>query len=855
MNKRTIRRGLLLTSALAALALAGAPQAVAQTTGSASEAAAFDIPAQPLSDALVAYSDATGLQLFFDAGLARGKTSPGARGVLGREEALGRILAESGLTYSIDGNAATIAQAEAPPPAAAGSLVLGTINVSGEGGRLPAAVVAPYERAGSSARITDKDIQRIAPMSTGDIFKTVPGVIAADNRNSVAVDVNIRGMQGMGRNAVLIDGTQQNNSMYLGYKGSRDRVYVDPDLLAGVDVEKGPSSGEFGAGVIGGVVNMRTLDAADVVQEGERYGFRARAGAVNNTVEPEVRRVVRGPYGDTGALRNDGPDVFDGSSLTGSFVGALFDDRYEVVGAVARRKVGNYFAGKNGATEIERRWATPMQTQSSQVVPLSPYKPGDEVANTSQDSFSGLVKGRLKFGDGQALELGYTYYDNKYGEAADISVMMGDLGDRHPSRVTTNTVTSRFVWKPEANPLIDFHAGLWAADARNRSPNNMNVPLNPTLTPPPEVDTTSRVKSVGGDIWNRSTFGGVLGGLSLKYGGQYFIEQVDSQTTYGFGFGLNDMNGERAVGGLFVQAALDVTDWLKVEAGARYDGYRASDTRDVATRWADMSDEGFSPSVSVTVTPVAGVQVYGLYAEGWRPSSLRELMYLQWASDTRMNNIKPEIAKNYEVGVNFVRQDLLLAGDTFLAKVAYFDNKTEDYLARIGGSMVSYNFYNIQSVQYKGLELSLRYDSSRLFGQLGVSHYLDAEYCMPNFDPGPQFCNAHVKGADYGAPYIPPEISANLTVGGRMFQERLEAGFRVSYADRKMALVRHNFSPDTQWRPYTVLDLFGSWDFTDKLTLDVSAENLLDQYYLDALSRTQKPSPGRTVRATLTARF
>src|SRR5882724_11797041 len=67
----------------------------------------FDIAAQPLGSALIRFSDATGIQLFFDASLTRGLQSPGVSGALAPSEALSRLLAGSGLTFRFT-NATTI---------------------------------------------------------------------------------------------------------------------------------------------------------------------------------------------------------------------------------------------------------------------------------------------------------------------------------------------------------------------------------------------------------------------------------------------------------------------------------------------------------------------------------------------------------------------------------------------------------------------------------------------------------------------------------------------------------------------------------------------------------------------------
>lgn len=203
-------------------------------------------------------------------------------------EALSRLLQGTGLTYSFS-NARTVAISgpggggNSAAVSADGTVLLDPVDVSGVGIK-PAD--QPYETPGSSAFISSEQISRVSPSSPGDIFRSTPGVISAGNRTTNSLNVNIRGLQGSDRVRVLIDGTQQNTTTYRGYRGNDDRTSVDPDLISSVTVEKGPSSGPYGSGAMGGVVNMQTLTAQDIVSDGKTYGFRFKGELGSNTVKP-----------------------------------------------------------------------------------------------------------------------------------------------------------------------------------------------------------------------------------------------------------------------------------------------------------------------------------------------------------------------------------------------------------------------------------------------------------------------------------------------------------------------------------------------------------------------------------------
>ena len=77
-------------------------------------------------------------------------------------------------------------------------------------------------------------------------------------------------MQDFGRVAVLIDGARQ-NFQRTGHNAD-GLFYLEPEMLAGVDVVRGPVANIYGSGAIGGVVSFRTKDIEDVVKAGERWG-------------------------------------------------------------------------------------------------------------------------------------------------------------------------------------------------------------------------------------------------------------------------------------------------------------------------------------------------------------------------------------------------------------------------------------------------------------------------------------------------------------------------------------------------------------------------------------------------------
>ncbi len=146
-------------------------------------------------------------------------------------------------------------------------------------------VDAPYSTAAPTNYISGENIERFRGSSPADMFRGTPGVMSGEARNGAgSIDVNVRGMQGLGRVTVKVDDAENQVTVYQGYQGISNRTFVDPDLLAGIGIIKGSDAASSG---IAGTVAMRTLDAADIVKPGNTFGFRAKGGLGGNTATPE----------------------------------------------------------------------------------------------------------------------------------------------------------------------------------------------------------------------------------------------------------------------------------------------------------------------------------------------------------------------------------------------------------------------------------------------------------------------------------------------------------------------------------------------------------------------------------------
>lgn len=908
----SFRRSVQLTLLLGSTSLAGVclkpSLAAAQSAPSADvgsvRAVAFAIPPQALSSAIPAFSRAAGVTVVFDGAVPRDASTRGVSGTMTPRAALDRLLGGTGLSARFSGASSITlyrpGSAGAVGAVPEGSTLLDTLDVSGVGVKPE---YQPYQTPGATSYITQETIDRFRGSSPADIFRGTPGVMSGEPRNGGGgIDVNIRGMQGMGRVAVTIDGAENGLSIYQGYQGISNRTFVDPDLLAGVDIRKGSDASSRG---IAGTVAMRTLSADDVVKPGENWGVWVKSGFGTNTATP--RPGDRGgytwprpyvsdpqpyPVPTASASGLDRPGWLDPTSGSFSTVAAIKEANYDMLWGYAFRKQGNYFAGKNGpGAQVIDTGPQPLCYSSGtcyypphpisyahvyQNGGISSYRAGEQVLNTQLETESYLAKGTVRDDNGQSLQVGYTGYRSKAGDV--IASLFSSVQSQAVQQAQENTTkldtgTVRYRWKPDDNDLVDLKANFWLTKLNLRAPPRVSLGVN--VKPEdfglpynylPGNDSTMW----GGDVSNKSSLSfDRFGSLNLDYGMSYLNEATKPiPFTNQLNGGIPSRDGSREEVAGFGKAAYKPVEWLTLNGGLRYSHYRSHD-RSVISNAAQANskplreDGGYSPSAGVVLEPVKGTQFYANYSNALRMPTLFESA----AAYSLIPNpdLRPERSRNWEAGINVIRDGIFAPADKAMLKLGYFNWDVKDYVARVSRTFIdpTYGYtytglqvLNIDRARFEGLEFTGRYENNGFTAELAANYYLNVEYCLTA-----SRCTSSTLSGDYAANQVPPEYSANLTVSQKLLNDDLTVGGRVSYTGPRSVghgAVQYGaaaiISP-IYWNPYVLFDVFTEYKLSKDITLWATVENLTDQYYVDPLSLVQQPGPGRIARLGLTGKF
>lgn len=286
---------LFASTALSLAILATAQPEMAHAQGSTEAGAAqhsFDIPAQPLGSALKRYAAIVGAQLFFNDADVAGRNAPAVKGRLSDEEAIRRLLAGSGLTWSKGaGNTIVVRPVRAEATLGPGELEAGRglaeaasadqeIIVTGT--RIPGATPASPVRS-----LKREEIERSGFASTGDLIRSLPQVSGStfqpgasvspfQSMNlSAASSADLRGL-GPGATLSLLNG---HRIAYNGVQNAVDISIIPLPAIERIDVLTDGASALYGSDAIAGVVNFILRDDFQGALSSARIGLPMRGGA------------------------------------------------------------------------------------------------------------------------------------------------------------------------------------------------------------------------------------------------------------------------------------------------------------------------------------------------------------------------------------------------------------------------------------------------------------------------------------------------------------------------------------------------------------------------------------------------
>lgn len=667
-----------------------------------------------------------------------------------------------------------------------------------------------------------------------EVLRTIPGVTTQETAGDTATAINIRGLQDFGRVNVLIDGARQN--FQRSGHSANGVFYIEPEMIKRVEITRGPTATIYGSGAVGGVAAFETLDADDILREGEYAAVQSKTS-----------------YGTNG--------------------------NEKLASGTTAVKVGNF----DILGQFNGRWN-------------NDYEDGDgnDVPGSNDETDSKLVKMRWRPATGHQITGSVIDYNSDFTD----EIEGGGSSVNFDSEVKNRQYTLGYTFQSPTNPLIDFSGKIYrnetgldqtrltAGDGSflSATPGPGGIPCGPAFSPPGGPPLTTNIpcfffpsvipagaersfnaETEGFDVFNTSRFRAAKGvNVALTYGVDGFRDTVNTTDATGSGDEFTP-SGERNLWGSFAQSQITFFDIVDVIGALRYDSY------ELDGNGVNVQDDHVSPKLTVGVTPVPGVTLFGTWAEAFRAPALSETLmsgiHPVFANfEIRPNpELQPEVAENIEGGVNLKFDNVLTRGDRFRAKVTAFRNEVSNFIDLVSvngpidevlfGMNIPFagfipffgvpffeddfvQYQNIANATIEGVELEAFYDAGQWFAGVGAHR---------------------IRGKDdetgLGLRTVPAD-QVTVTVGVRALQEKLVAGARVRFVGNQN---RYELDPDDTVRAfqytdaYNAVDLFAQYEASENTVLNLNIDNLFNETYRQHLD--QYNSPGFGARVGLTMRF
>lgn len=755
----------------------------------------FDIPAQPLPQALLSFSRTTGIELFFDDAVARGLGSPGVSGRLTPEAALERLLAGTGLGYRFT-NPTTVTLERAGGQSSDGTIRLGTLTVQGR-------------NLGERAR---GPVEGFAASRTAVGSKTDTPIL------EIPQSISVVGREELERRNVqtLSEAVQYTPGVRTDAFGADPRGY-DFVSIRGFDAV---TNGNFRDG-------LRMVGSRFAVYTTEPYGMerfevlRGPAGALYGQADPAgiVDRVTKRPT--AGPIREVEGQIGSWNRFQGAFdLGGALDEEERFL----FRLTG---LGRESETEFDYNDGTAMDNDRLFIAPAFTWRPSEDTEltlladymkderSTDFGPFGGLdrvrtdvIAGEPGFDEAhhEQFSLGYLFshqIDDVFAVRQNVRYFHVDVGLHYvyPEAKLDDDTIYRSVW---ASPDV---LSQFAVDNQAEARFSLG-PVEQTLL-------------VGLD-WSRASerYSNHYGPApTLSISDPVYAGDIAIPAPYRSAIETLDQLG------LYAQDQIELYDRVVVTLGGRQDwvDHRTEDR--LADSTTDEDSSAFTGRAGVSYLFDFGLAPYVSYAEGFVP---------QTGADAAGNAFDPEQSHQYEVGLKYQPPGL----DALFTLAAFDLTKTNVLTPDPDNPNLSVQTGEIRS---RGIELEAR-GSWQGFNFTAAYSYLDSEVTESN-------------GADLGK--RPIEVPEHIAQGWLDYtvQEGALQGFGLGGGLRFIGASYDDAANTSETAGYVVADAMLRYDVDDSLSVQVNATNLFDREYVTTCAGVCYWGEGRQVIGTLTYRW
>jgi len=561
-------------------------------------------------------------------------------------------------------------------------------------------------------------------------------VDAGVNFNDTSKSVNIRGLQD-NRVLTTIDGIRLPWLIDPRESAKGGVNAFDFDSLSSVDITKGADSSKYGSGALGGVVQLRTLDPEDLIEEGKSVGA-----------------VVKSTYDST-----------DSSIGGNAAAAARFDDTWLMLQTGYKKGHETENRGDIGGYGDKRTEANPSDfVQKNLLVKFHQYLEGghrigltgelfnrDEDIDNMRGTTASYQEGTLKNNeetDRKRLSASYDFVSPDGSDIVDKANIVA-----YWQKQTLNNRTTGFRLRDGRADIIPGDPFLYGFPTGDYMRDNMieqtSYGLTGNASKAVDLGGLSHEFRFGGDIsWQKTHqySAGVDNCPDIDWSTIGYLTFVGPQSCRMLHTNSSDMpDVDSTVAGFFVEDDVKFFDnRLTVTPGVRFDWYshtpQSTSTFESSPNYdpAYMNkadDFGISPKLRLAWQATEELELFTQYARGFRAPTVTELYqnYGAPGSYARLGNpnLETETSNGFEVGARYEADDYTFSATAFNN---YYRNFIDTVvLAAPGGDYPVAGvtgYENRNKVQIYGVELGGEWrfrENWRTWGSVAWSHGKDTE--------------------------------------------------------------------------------------------------------------------------------
>ncbi|SQK93211.1 TonB-dependent heme receptor A [Haemophilus influenzae] len=689
--------------------------------------------------------------------------------------------------------------------------------------------------------LKQKNIEQQQADNAANLINILPGVNMAGGFRPGGQTLNINGMGDAEDVRVQLDGATKSFEKY--QQGS---IFIEPELLRKVTVDKGNYSPQYGNGGFAGTVKFETKDARDFLKENQKIGGLLKYGNNSNNNQKT--------YSTALVLQNEQKNI--DLLLFGSV-----------------RNAGDYKRPDNS-----------------------------KILFSKNNQKTGLIKVNWQISPEHLLTLSSVYGIHKGWEpfAAKRDILPKPSSDdikRHGTDIAwkrklvyrdqkDKNYTLKYHYLPENNPWINLSTQFsYSKTTQNDT--------RPEKAPSVFLGTLGNqswitYSDLTFDINNTSTFNIKSTRHELLFGLQWLKNTRNTlmydkskvrQANYNYGYfqPYYMPSGRQYTQALYLQ---DQITWknLIFSTGMRYDHINNIGQKNFAPRYNDISlghnysqknYNGWSYYLGLNYNVNHYLSLFTNFSRTWRAPVIDEQYETQYSrasvSATSLN-LEKEMINQTRGGGIVTLNNLFQEDDTFQFRATYFYHrgKNEIFKTRgvncVGNATDTNNdvcpkpignYRNLPGYVIQGAELEAYYQSTYLFGELTYS------YVKGKRDTSPR--NPWGKTSTWIAE-IPPR-KATATLGFNIPKYNFTAGWRAEFVRRQD---RSPLSGDPKagyWslpasRGYSLHNLFLSWSPAKikGMNVKITVDNLFNRAYNPYLGELASGT-GRNIKFSLSQKF